>query len=63
VSQARPRASSQLHLRIPPEEKAKLRAEARRHQVSMSALVRISVMAAREVREREAMLRETYPRV
>jgi predicted HicB family RNase H-like nuclease len=57
------KATAQLHVRIPPEEKEELQAEARRHQISMSALVRISVMAAREVREREAMLRETYPRV
>jgi hypothetical protein len=58
---SKPRATEQLHVRIPPEEKRELLADARRHQVSMSALVRISVMATREAREREALLREIYP--
>jgi plasmid stability protein len=35
------KATAQLHIRIlPPEEKQELQAEARRHQVSMSALVK-----------------------
>jgi predicted HicB family RNase H-like nuclease len=57
------KATSQLHVRIPPEEKAELAAEAQRHGISMSALVRINVLTARERREREATSREMYPRV
>ena len=53
--------STQLHVRIPIEEKEQLRAEARRHNISMSALVRINNIAAREAREREAMKRRMYP--
>ena len=34
-----------------------------RHGISMSALVRINALTARERREREAMSREMYPRV
>jgi len=56
-----PRATEQLRVRIPPEEKAELQAEARSHGISMSALVRISLMTARERREREAISRDMYP--
>jgi len=58
---SRPLATDQLHVRIPPAEKRELLAEARRHGISMSALVRISVMAARGGRERVALMREAYP--
>ena len=53
--------SSQLHVRIPVEEKDALREEAASHQISMSALVRISIIQSRATREREAMKRQLYP--
>jgi predicted HicB family RNase H-like nuclease len=53
--------STQLHVRIPAEEKEQLRAEAQQHGISMSALVRINNIAARQAREREAMKRRMYP--
>jgi hypothetical protein len=59
---SRPRATDQLHVRIPPAEKAELAAEARRNRISMSALVRISIMTAREHRQRARHLKSMYPR-
>lgn len=57
------KATAQPHVRIPPEENPELAAEALRHGISMSAVVRINLMTARERREREATNREMYPRV
>jgi hypothetical protein len=56
-----PRVTAQLHLRITPAEKQALSEEARAHGISMSALIRLSVITAREVREREALKRQLYP--
>jgi hypothetical protein len=62
VSQGRPRATTaQLHVRIPPDEKAALEAEARRHRIGTSALVRISLVSAREARLRAELVRTIYP--
>jgi predicted HicB family RNase H-like nuclease len=47
---SRPRASEQLHVRIPPAEKQALREEARQHGVSMSALIRINNHTAQRAR-------------
>jgi hypothetical protein len=52
---------SQLHVRIPVDEKEELRAEAAREGISMSALVRIDIIQAREWREREALKAQMYP--
>jgi hypothetical protein len=57
------KATSELHVRIPPAEKEQLREEARRYGISMSALVRINNLTAAETRERAAELEKTYPRV
>ena len=51
----------QLHVLLPADEKEELRAEADRHGVSMSALVRINNMQARAAREREELRRQAYP--
>jgi hypothetical protein len=58
---SQPRATERLHVRIPHEEKQQLRDEARQHGISMSALIRINALTARERREREATMRELYP--
>jgi len=58
---SRPRATSQLHVRIPPSEKQAIREQARRYGISMSAFVRIEMMAGRERRQREAELRTVFP--
>ena len=55
------RATERLHLRVPPAEKQQLRDEARRHGISMSALVRINNMTAKGQREREQVLQSMYP--
>jgi SepF-like predicted cell division protein (DUF552 family) len=52
---------TELHIRIPVSEKDEVRAEARRNNISMSALVRISLIQSREAREREALKRMIYP--
>jgi hypothetical protein len=52
---SRPKATEQLHVRIPEPEKQALREEARAHGISMSALVRINNMVAKAHRERAAM--------
>jgi hypothetical protein len=52
---------SQLNLRIPPEEKQQLREEAASYGISMSALVRINNLTARESRERVELRRKAYP--
>lgn len=57
----RPTATDWLALRIPPAEKQQLREEARSAGVSMSVLVRINNMAAREQRKRQAELETIYP--
>jgi post-segregation antitoxin (ccd killing protein) len=57
----RPRATAQLHVRIPPAEKQELREQARRYGVSMSALVRIEMLAAQRRRRREHELQLIYP--
>lgn len=52
---------SQINLRIPPDEKREPQDEASRYGISMSALVRINNLQARENREREAIKRGAYP--
>jgi plasmid stability protein len=52
---------TQLHVRIPLDEKEELREEAARHGISMSALVRIDIIQARENRARQALKRQAYP--
>jgi hypothetical protein len=48
---SRPRATEQLHVRIPPTEKQELQAEARDgHGISMSALIWTKVTAATAAR-------------
>jgi Mobilization protein NikA len=58
---SRPLATEKLHVRIPPAEKQALREEARRHGISMSGLIRISVISARQARKRAEVMQIAYP--
>jgi hypothetical protein len=44
-----------------PEEKTELQAEAERRSMTMSALVRMDITTAKELRERETLKRQLYP--
>lgn len=58
---SRPPATARLELRLPQAEKDELRAEARAHNISMAALVRINCLVAREHRAREELRQKAYP--
>ena len=58
---ARAVASSQLHLRIPPAEKAQVQAQAREYGISTSAYLRILAQEDREREHRAELLRKSHP--
>jgi hypothetical protein len=54
---SRPKATEQLHVRIPPAEKQELREQARAAGISMSILVRINNRTAQRAR----LVQSIYP--